>query len=82
MGIVLALFFFLLYYSIFSLGLSIGEGGGMPPVIGLWSGNILFAFAGVIGLRMTAKERTPSLASLLRHALFRRKKALPGGNSR
>ena len=62
LGIVLALVLFLLYYSVFSLGLSMGESGLLPPPIGLWTANGLFALAAAIGLHLTNKERVPSFS--------------------
>ena len=62
LGIVLALVLFLLYYSVFSLGLSMGESGVLPPAIGLWTANGLFALAAIIGLHLTNKERAPAFA--------------------
>jgi lipopolysaccharide export system permease protein len=64
LGIVLALAMFLLYYSLFSLGLSTGESGLVPPVVGLWAANILFAVGAVIGLRQTNRERMFSFRGL------------------
>ena len=66
LGVVLSLVFFLLYYSVFSIGLSTGESGTLPPVIGLWLPNILFALAGGVGLFLVGRERTPSIASLVK----------------
>lgn len=74
LGIVLALLMFLLYYSAYSLGLTMSESGLLPPVVGLWVANALFAFAAALGLRLTYKERVPSIASLrprLKKRLFR-----------
>lgn len=65
LGIVLALVLFLLYYSFFSLGLSMGESGVLPPSIGLWTANVLFAFAAVVGLHLTNKERVPAFAGFI-----------------
>ena len=62
LGIVLALLLFLLYYSIFSLGFTMGESGVLPPSIGLWTANVLFSLAAIVGLRLTYRERVPSLA--------------------
>ncbi len=65
LGIVFALVLFLLYYSVFSLGLSTGEFGLLPPAVGIWSANVLFALAAMAGLHLTYKERAPSLARLI-----------------
>jgi lipopolysaccharide export system permease protein len=65
LGVVLSLVFFLLYYSVFSIGLSTGESGKIPPVVGLWLPNALFALTGGIGLFLIGRERTPSIGSFL-----------------
>lgn len=65
MGIILALLLFLAYYGLFSVGLSTGESGRIPPVISIWMANILFSLAAVAGLYLTGRERVPSVAGLL-----------------
>ncbi|MDL2267500.1 LPS export ABC transporter permease LptF [Desulfovibrio sp. OttesenSCG-928-G15] len=64
LGIVLALGLFLCYYSVFSIGVSMGESGMLSPVVGLWMANFFFAVAAIIGLYLTYKERVPSFSSL------------------
>jgi lipopolysaccharide export system permease protein len=64
LGVVLALVMFLLYYSVFSLGLSTGESGLLPPVVGLWAANALFALGAVVGLRQANRERAPSFTRM------------------
>jgi lipopolysaccharide export system permease protein len=66
LGVVLSLFFFLLYYSIFSLGLSLGEAGTLSPLFGLWAGNVFFALTAAVGTVLVAKERLPSVFPWLR----------------
>lgn len=66
LGIVTALLMFLVYYSLFSFGLSMGESRAIPPVIALWTPNILFAVLGLYGLHLTARERTPALTNVFR----------------
>ena len=61
MGVVAALVMFLVYYSIFSLGLTSGETGRIPPVIGLWLPNVLFGVAACTGIYFVGKERVPNL---------------------
>jgi lipopolysaccharide export system permease protein len=73
-GLAVALGCFFVYYSLLSLGLSTGESGAVPPVVGLWLPNLLFCAVGVYGIRMAAKERAPHVVELLRH---RRKPASP-----
>lgn len=64
-GLILALGFFLFYYTLLSLGLSLGETGTVPPVVGLWLPNALFMIVGVVGIRMAALERAVSVTALL-----------------
>lgn len=64
LGVITALGCFLLYYVLLSLGLSLGESGALPPIVGLWTPNLLFLALGLEGIRLAAKERTPSLAWL------------------
>ncbi len=60
-GVVAALLVFLLYYSFFSLGLTSGEAGRLPPAIGLWLANLLFSVLACIGIYFVGKERVPHL---------------------
>ena len=71
MGVVLALVLFLVYYSVFSLGLTMGESGVLSPLVGLWMGNIIFAVAAAVGLYLTGKEKVPSMSQFI---LFCREK--------
>ncbi len=64
-GLVLAPGFFLFYYTLLSLGLSLGETGTVPPIIGLWLPNCLFLGVGGWGLVMAARERAVGIGSWL-----------------
>lgn len=79
LGIVLALAMFLLYYSVYSIGMTMGDSGLLPPAIGLWLANFIFALAAGIGLHLTYKERVPSFAQLAQNV---RKRFTPGKKSR
>jgi lipopolysaccharide export system permease protein len=57
-GLVLGLFFFLLYYLLMSLGKVYGETGAYPPLIGMWLPNVTITVVGVYFLIRTANERT------------------------
>lgn len=72
-GVAMALLMFLVYYSLLSLGLSMGESGTLSPAIGLWLPNALFSVVGLYGLHLTARERTPAITSFLSHIAQRRK---------
>lgn len=66
-GLLLALGFFLAYYTLLSLGLSLGETGVLSPVVGLWLPDVLFFFAGLYGLRQAANERSIPVVEWMRH---------------
>ncbi|NJB66832.1 lipopolysaccharide export system permease protein [Desulfobaculum xiamenense] len=75
-GLLLALGFFLFYYTLLSLGLSLGETGAMPPALGLWLPNGVFLLTGLYGLRQAARERSFTVIERLRHIkLFGRRTA-------
>jgi len=67
LGFFLALGFFLIYYTLLSLGLSLGETGVMPPVVGLWLPNVVFLLLAVAGIRITAEERRFTVMDWLAH---------------
>lgn len=74
MGVVLSLVMFLVYYSMFSFGISIAESGKMTPLLGMWIPNAFFGLAGCAGLFLTARERVPTFQSmLLRIPYYRRR---------
>ncbi len=66
-GLLLALAFFLFYYTLLSLGLALGEAGVMPPAVGLWLPNILFLGLGAAGVRQASRERWPDVMAWLSH---------------
>jgi lipopolysaccharide export system permease protein len=70
-GIMLALIFFLLYYSLFSAGMTMGEAGLLPPFAGLWLANAVFALAAGLGIFFAHKERSFSLPAAGARPLFR-----------
>ena len=76
-GIVLALLFFLAYYSLFSIGMTMGESGLFPPAVGIWFANAFFALAGSAGVYLAHKERAPSLTNLGRSLAAKLRPLLP-----
>lgn len=66
-GVFLTLGCFLVYYTMLSLGLSLGETGVLPPWLGLWTPNLLFLVAGIMGLRMAAREQTLRVVAWVSH---------------
>lgn len=77
LGILLALLFFLVYYSLFSIGMTMGESGLAPPAISLWFANAFFALAGSFGLYLTHKERVPSLTQACHRLVLKLRFFLP-----
>ena len=57
-GLLISLGLFLVYYTMFSIGVSMGEAGTIPPIIGLWAPNILYIFVAAIGSKYANEERT------------------------
>lgn len=57
-GLLVALGLFLVYYTMFSFGVSFGEAGTLAPQIGLWIPNVLFLLMFFVALHLAARERT------------------------
>ncbi|MBG0789999.1 MAG: LPS export ABC transporter permease LptF [Desulfovibrionaceae bacterium] len=74
-GLLLALGLFLVYYTMFSVGVSMSESGQMPPSVSLWAPNILFVLVAGIGIRYANLERTPTVVQWLLHLRERRESA-------
>ena len=74
-GLLLALGFFLFYYTLLSMGFALGEAGAVPPSVGLWLPNALFLALGAAGVRQAARERWPDVMSRLSHLRLRRRGA-------
>ena len=62
-GLVLGLFLFLFYYLLLSAGMTLGESGVYPPVIGMWFPNFLVGMLGVYLFILTGKERVINIQS-------------------
>jgi lipopolysaccharide export system permease protein len=56
-GLILCLFFFLLYYLMLTAGYAFGENGVYPPVIGMWLPNFATACLGLYFILQTGRER-------------------------
>ena len=65
-GVILCLFFFLLYYLMLTAGYAFGETGIYPPVIGMWLPNLVMGSLGLYFLIQTARERTLKIELLSR----------------
>ncbi|MCP4692660.1 MAG: LPS export ABC transporter permease LptF [Desulfobacterales bacterium] len=70
-GMVLGLFFFLVYYLILSAGMVFGENGAYPPLIGMWTPNIVMGCIGIFLLYRTSREK-PLYIDALINAVIRR----------
>ena len=62
-GLILCLFFFLLYYLLLTIGYSFGEDGIYPPEIGIWLPNFVMGSIGLFLLIQTGRERTLKIVS-------------------
>lgn len=72
-GMVLGLFFFLIYYIFLSAGWVLGEAGICPPVVGMWCPNLMIGAAGLYLLILSAKERPLKAISVLPRIFMRKK---------
>ncbi|MCL2029381.1 MAG: LPS export ABC transporter permease LptF [Deltaproteobacteria bacterium] len=68
-----ALFVFILYYVISSLGWSLGEMGHLPPAVGIWAANVLLAVLGIILLRRLDRGMPVDPAEFIRRLAIRLK---------
>jgi LPS export ABC transporter permease LptF/LPS export ABC transporter permease LptG len=57
-GLILTILLVFLYYIIMAFGLSFAKQGRLPPVIGLWLANVIFAAAGVLMLAQLQSLRS------------------------
>jgi lipopolysaccharide export system permease protein len=71
-GLSLSLGLFLVYYTLFSIGSSLGESGVAPPTVLQWIPNVLFLVIGLVLLRYTNLERVPSVLERIMHIKARR----------
>jgi lipopolysaccharide export system permease protein len=67
-GLVLCLFFFLLYYIMLTAGYAFGENGDYPPQIGMWMPNLVMTCLALYFLYQTARERTLKIELIGRRA--------------
>jgi len=66
-GLLVSMGLFLVYYTMFSIGVSMGESGTIPPVYGLWAPNILYVFIALIGSKYANEERMLPLIQWIMH---------------
>ncbi|WP_319544011.1 LPS export ABC transporter permease LptF [uncultured Pseudodesulfovibrio sp.] len=72
-GLLLSMGLFLVYYTMFSVGVSMGESGAIPPEYGLWAPNFVYVFVALIGMRYANKERTPAFIHWLTSLQFNKR---------
>jgi lipopolysaccharide export system permease protein len=65
-GLVLCLFFFLLYYLLLTIGYGLGEKGIYPPEIGMWMPNLAMGSIGLFMLIQTGRERSLMIELIVR----------------
>ena len=68
-----ALFVFILYYVVSTLGWSLGKMGHLPPAAGMWTANVLLAVLGVMLLRRLDRGAPIDPAELIRRLSTRLK---------
>ncbi|MDJ0781164.1 MAG: LPS export ABC transporter permease LptF [Desulfosarcinaceae bacterium] len=84
-GVGLGLMLFLLYYVVLTAGWTYGKTGAVPPMIGMWAPNVLFALLGAFFLRRCANDRGFGLDQLYvwaSHLWRRRVRRIRGGRPR
>ena len=69
LGFLVSLGLFLIYYTLFSIGKSLGETGDLHPAAGIWAPNVLFLCLGGLLFHLAAQERGGKLVERLSHAL-------------
>lgn len=73
-GLVLSMGLFLVYYSMFSIGVSMGESGAIPPIYGMWAPNVLYVFVAFFGIRYANAERALPIVDWVSHLKSGRKR--------
>ena len=66
-GLILCLFFFLLYYLLLTAGYAFGEEGTYPPEIGMWLPNVVMVSLAIFFLIQTGRERSLKIELIARH---------------
>ena len=65
-GLILCLFFFLLYYVLLTAGYAFGEDGTLAPEIGMWLPNVTMGSIGLLFLIQTGRERSLKIEIIAR----------------
>jgi lipopolysaccharide export system permease protein len=64
-GLLLSMGLFLVYYTCFSVAVSLGETGAFSPYVGLWIPNVVFLGIGAVGVYYANQEKTLPVMTLL-----------------
>jgi lipopolysaccharide export system permease protein len=75
-GVGLGLILFLLYYILLTAGWTYGKTGDVPPLVGMWTPNFVFALLAAFLIRRCANDRSLGFDQLYTwaHHLWRRRK--------
>ena len=70
MGTIVGIVMFLFYFILLLAGWALGESGTLPPVVGMWSPNIIMALIGILLYRRTMKDQPVRLDLLIKYVKF------------
>lgn len=65
-GPILAVLFFLFYFSLYSIGTDLAKSGFVSTAVGMWSANAVFLLLSAIGMYLAGHERMPQSADFMR----------------
>lgn len=68
-GLMIALIFFLVYYTVVFAGISLGESAGTNPFLVIWLPAGFFLLLGAYGTHLSAQEKMPLLAVKFRRLI-------------
>ncbi len=64
-GVLFAVIFFLIYYSLFTSAYGLGEAGRLPPDLAMWIPNILFAVLTIGGFYFYSQGREVDISQIM-----------------
>ena len=68
-GFSVSLVVIFLYYLLLTTGETLAQKGGVPPLLALWTPNVVFLLLGMILFVVAARERPLAIGSRLGHGL-------------
>jgi len=71
LGVATGLIFFLLYYIMLSFGMGLGESGTYPPLLSMWTPNIIMGIFAIYLLINTSKERQFEILNKIKNIKFK-----------